>query len=278
MNEIFHIISLFYPQIIIGCVLGVFLSILGILLVLRNLTFFGLTLSQAVSFSVALSLFLDWQSDFAPMVFSCILILPIIWAKNLTSLKEDVVLGILFVLFSSFSQILLSLGGNVQNHLLASFFGDILTSQVKLSSWNFLTVCLAFFLYLSFFRRFLFISFDRDHYQIQVGNPLSYDIFFYFILTLAITVTVNLLGSFYSIAHLLIPMFTFYAFSRSLKVLALLSAGFSFLSTLIGFSLSLTGIQVNGTEVYFPTSSLIILFMGTTSFLILLFRRIFLPT
>lgn len=266
--------DLFLPQMVIGSVIGALLSVIGILLVLRNMTFFGVTLSQAVTFSVAFSLFMAWENELAPIVISMILIFPMLLLRKNNSFKEEVILGILFVFFASLSQVLLSLGGNVQNHLLASYFGDILTSQVKLNSLSVWLALFSFILYIALFRRFLFLSFDREEYRIQIGNPILYDTLFYMILSVAVTVAVNLLGSFYSIAHMLIPVFTLLPFVKSTRSLAILCILFSILGTAGGFLLSLTGINYHGEEIYFPTSSLIILFMCVLSFSFILVRSL----
>lgn len=129
-----------------------------------------------------------------------------------------------------------------------------------------------FFLYLSFFRRFLFISFDRDEYKIQVGNPLPFDLLFYIILAASLTVAVNLLGTFYSIAHLLLPVFALLPVIRSLKILTIVCVLFSIFSTCIGFMVSLVGLDRNGEMIYFPTSSSIILVLCFFAFLIHLIR------
>ena len=266
--------GLFLPQIFIGSILGALLSILGILLVLRNMTFFGVTLSQAVSFSVAFSLFMAWENELAPIIMSMLLIIPMVILRKTSAMKEEVILGILFVFFASLSQVLLALGGNVQNHLLASYFGDILTSQVNLNSISVWLALFSLFIYISLFRRFLFLSFDREEYRIQIGNPIFFDIIFYMILSIAVTVAVNLLGSFYSIAHMLIPVFTLLPIVRSTKVLGILCILFSVIGTVGGFLISLTGINYNGEEIYFPTSSIIILFMSFISFLFLSIRAL----
>ncbi len=264
--------ELFLPQLIIGSIIGALLSVIGILLVLRNMTFFGVTLSQGVSFSVAFSLFMSWENEIAPILLSMLLIFPMLLLKKNSMIKEEVILGILFVFFASLSQVLLALGGNVQNHLLASYFGDILTSQVKLNSISVWLAVLSFFVYLSLFRRFLFLSFDKEEYRIQIGNSILYEIIFYSILCIAVTVAVNLLGSFYSIAHMLIPVFTLLPFVRSTKSLALFCILFSLFGSIGGFLLSLTGIKYHGEDIYFPTSSLIILFMCFLSFVTLLIK------
>ncbi|XDD43825.1 metal ABC transporter permease [Leptospira sp. WS60.C2] len=264
--------NLFLPQIVLGSLVGALLAVLGILIVLRGMTFFGVTLSQAVTFSVALSLFMEWPGEIVPILFSCILVFPLLYVRKLPGIKEEVILGILFVFFSAASQFMLALGGNVQNHLMAAFFGDILISQVRADSIGIYVAGFFFFLYLSFFRRFLFISFDRDEYKIQVGNPLPFDLLFYIILAASLTVAVNLLGTFYSIAHLLLPVFALLPIIHSLRILTIVCALFSIVSTCLGFILSLVGLERNGEIIYFPTSSSIILVLCFFAFVIHIFR------
>lgn len=274
MTNLIQSWDLFLPQILLGSILGAVLSVMGILIVLRKLSFFGVTLSQAVSFSVAICLFFGWNGELVPIFISSLLIFPLLTIKRSTSIREDVVLGILFVFFSSASQFLLSLGGNVQTHILASYFGDILTSQVRLNSPYLVVIIFCLVIFLSFFRRFLYISFDADQYRIQVGRSFFYDFLFFFILVATLTVAVNLLGTFYSISHLLVPVFALLPFVRSLRILAIAVTLFSVIGTWIGFFLSLVGLKIGGEVIYFPTSSTIVLVLILMAVLTLFIKKL----
>lgn len=231
--------ELFLPQLILGSLSGALLSLLGILIVLRRMTFFGLTLSQGVSFAVAVCLFLQWKGEVWTILFSLALTIPLVLIKNRIKNSEEVVLGIFFLFFSAISQFLLALGGNVQNHLMSSYFGDILTSQVKLNSFGVYASLGSLVLYGFFFSRFLFISFDPDQYRIQKGNPLFYDLLYYAILAISITVAVNLFGSFFSMSHMIIPIFSLLPWITSFRWLAVGCIFFSIFGTLLGFYFSL---------------------------------------
>ncbi|NUM42210.1 MAG: metal ABC transporter permease, partial [Leptospiraceae bacterium] len=235
-----HLQSLkfFLPQLTLGIILGAVISFLGVIIVLRKMAFFGVTLSQIVSSSVAISLFLDLRSDFLIIFLSSVFLVPLL----LFSRKEaylDSKLGIIFVSFTAFSQLLLSLGGNVKNHLMSAYFGDILTSQVKIFSTTFTIVILCFIWFVIFYEKILFFSFDENEFRIRKLSVNFTEISFYLILTIAISVSVNLLGSFYSIAHLLIPVFTALSFARSMRFLFVFSGIFSIFATFSGFFLSL---------------------------------------
>lgn len=274
MQEILTSIEFFLPQIIIGTVLGIVLSFLGVILVLRNMAFFGVTLSQVVTSSVALSLFFGFQEDYVPILFSTIFMVSLLLIKQDESRPADTMLGIVFVTFSAFSQFLLSLGGNVKNHLMSAYFGDILTSQVKLNSPGFIMVIISLVLFFIYYKKILFLSFDRDEFSVRKLGTTQVDFIYYLITTISLSVSVNLLGSFYSIAHLLIPVYVGLIFARSMGFLFIFSGIFSILSTITGFVLSLKGVTIREETIYFPTSSTIVVFMAIIAFAILLSYRL----
>jgi ABC-type Mn2+/Zn2+ transport system permease subunit len=274
MTDLTSTWELFFPQLILGSLSGALLSLLGILIVLRRMTFFGLTLSQGVSFSVAVCLFLQWTGEGWTILLSLLFTIPLVLVRNKVKNSEEVVLGIFFLFFSAVSQFLLALGGNVQNHLMASYFGDILTSQVKLNSLGVYASVFALFLYGFFFQRFLFISFDPEQYKIQKGNPLFFDLLYYAILAVAITVAVNLFGSFFSMSHMIIPVFTLLPWFSSIKKLAIAVVILSVFGTLLGFYFSLFGFRWRGEEIFFPTSSTIILVLCFCSLMLFGLRKI----
>ena len=268
MSEITSTIQFFLPQIILGTVIGGFLACLGVIIVLRKMAFFGVTLSQVVSSSVAVSLFLEIQGDIFILLLSCLFLIPLVMIYKTNDSSGDTILGIVFVSFTAFSQLLL------KNHLMAAYFGDILTSQVKLNFTLLTILGLSILLFIIMYRRILFLSFDENEFVVRKLSPKLTEISFYLIMTVAISISVNLLGSFYSIAHLLIPVYTALFFARSMRFLFIFSIIFSGLSTLIGFVISLKGFQYNTEVVYLPTSSAIVVLMSLISFGVLVYKKL----
>ncbi|MBP7281515.1 MAG: metal ABC transporter permease [Leptospiraceae bacterium] len=274
MSEILTTFQFFLPQVILGTVLGGLISCLGVIIVLRRMAFFGVTLSQVVSSSVAVSLFLGIQGDIFVLLLSCVFLIPLIMLYKTNDSSGDTILGIVFVSFTAFSQLLLNLGGNVKNHLMAAYFGDILTSQVKLNSTLIILLVVCILLFILFYKRILFLSFDENEFIVRKLSPKLTEISFYFIMTIAISISVNLLGSFYSIAHLLIPVYTALFFARSMRFLFLFSILFSVISTLVGFAISLKPFSYGHEIIYLPTSSAIVVLMSLIGFGVLLYKKI----
>jgi ABC-type Mn2+/Zn2+ transport system permease subunit len=253
-------IEFFLPQILLGIILGGLTSLLGVILVLKKKAFFGVTVSQVISSSVALGLFLGLKNEYLTLGITILILIPMIYLLKLED-SDDTILGIVFVGFTAFTQLLLNMGGNVKNHIMAAYFGDILTSSVKFKIEIISILVLAFSVFAFIYKKMLFLSFDRDEYITRYGNPLKLELLFYVSIITVISITVNLLGSFYSIAHLLIPCFVGLQFARSMKFLLIFSFFFSIFSTGIGFILSLIEINFQNESIFLPTSSTIIFFM-----------------
>ena len=262
-------IKLFYPQILLGSFVGILLSCIGVSIVLRRMAFSGLTLSQAVSLSVAVSMFFNWQGNISIVLFSSILFIPVLVLYRNRDTGKDTLLGILFVCFAALSQILMSFGGNVQNHLLSAYFGDILTSSAVFNPSSIVILVLALLLFVIMYKRVLFLSFDEDEFRVKGFSPILTELIFYFSAIIILSVSVNLLGSFYTVAHLLIPVYTALFFARSMRFIFIFGVIFSFISTFSGFSISLIPLKYQGNEIFLPTSSIIIGFMTLLAFVII---------
>ncbi|MCB1141827.1 MAG: metal ABC transporter permease [Leptospiraceae bacterium] len=267
MQNLITSIDLFLPQILLGSLLGLVLTSLGVIMVLRNMSFFGITLSQVASTSLAFTLFLGIENEFAIIALSSAIIIPIGYLSGFKD-KTDILLGIIFVSFGALSQLLVTLGGNVQNHLLQSYFGDILTSQVSFHSYSVYLVIFSFLMYIILYKKILFYSFDQSEY-ITRKNMKYIDLFFLLIITISLSVSVRLLGSFYSAAQLLIPAFTCITVFRSMRMVFIFAGLLSLLSTILGFLISLVGTNYRGEEIYFPTSSTIVVLLSLLSAFVL---------
>jgi ABC-type Mn2+/Zn2+ transport system permease subunit len=271
MENLYSSLELFLPQIMIGVLLGGVLSTLGVIIVLRNLSFFGVTISGVSATSLALCLSIGIQNEIWILLLSSLIIIPISFYSAKKE-KSDIFLGIVFVSSGSLSQLLITLGGNVQNHLLQSYFGDILTSQIELDSPGIYLIILCILSFTLFYRKILFYSFDKNEYLSKYSSTIV-DLIFFTIITIVISYSVRILGSFYSVAQLLIPAFTSLILFKSLGSVFLFSIFFSIIGTILGFLISLNGFVYHNELIYFPTSSLVVVFLTMFSIILILCKK-----
>lgn len=264
-------LAFYGPQILTGSILGLLTALLGVFVILRRMIFSGVALAQAASAAVVGTLLLQLHSEPIVFLLTTILFVPFYVLQHRTDRHPDAVLAGALVFFSALSQILLALGGNAQNHLITAFFGNILTMPEN--EWKHLGLPAAggTVLILFLYRPLLSVSFDRSYAKTSGLRPALIEGPFYLLLIGCLTTAIYLMGSFYTMAHLIIPGLVGLAFARSMGSAFVIAAIISLFATLAGFSLSLIPIEVAGQALNLPTSSTIILVLS--AFLPLLLLR-----
>lgn len=262
---------LFYlPQILIGSIVGMFSAWIGVFVLLRKSIFMGITLSQAITVSVIISFLLEFHSEIIVHLISILIFLPVYFLYYKVEFKEAI-LASGFVFYAGLGQILTSIGANVQNHIVVAYFGNILLIPEK--EWvhilfPLLIVCI---LIIIFYKKILAISFDLTFSKIIKMNVYFVEIIYFLILTAILSMSIFFMGSFYSIAHMVIPSLIGLTLAKNLRFAFFIALSISFFSTLFGFIASLIPISINDKSLNLPTSSTIILVLSL--FLILLIKR-----
>jgi len=259
--ELWSSLEFFWPQILLGSSFGILLSLIGALLVLRRQIFFGITLSQGVSLAVAISLYFGYDSPLFVPLLSLLILLPLVVFKKSRNKDDEAFLATLFLAFTALSQFLLNLGGNVTNHLMAAYFGDILTSPVSWDMQFFIPFLFALFAYSVLHNRFLSYSFDQDFSIVRGNNPIQLELMYFGLLIIFLSFSIHMFGSYFSMSQLVIPCFALLPWARSIKILYVGTGLISFLATILGFLLSFQSFPWGQEELHLPTTSTIILLL-----------------
>lgn len=266
-------LSFYAPQIITGSIIGVLTAVVGVFVILRRMIFAGIALSQAASAAVVLTLLLEMHSEPAVFALTIAVFLPFYLLQHRSERLPDAVLAGSLVFFSALSQILLALGAGAQNHLITAFFGNILTMPEHEWQHLWFPVLISGTAFAYLYRPLLSVSFDRTYARTSGLNPWAIEVPFFLLLIACLTTAIYLMGSFYSVAHLIIPGLVGLSFARSMRTAFILAVAISLFSTLAGFSLSLVPLNINGQTLNLPTSSTVILVLSAFLPLLLLRRE-----
>ncbi len=263
-------IFFYLPQLLMGMAVGLATSILGVFVTLRKTIFLGITLSQAITVSVIISFLLDLHYEAFVHILSIIIFLPLYWLHTKVQFKESLLAGG-FVFYTATGQILSSIGANIQNHIIVAYFGNILF--ISSDEWMHIIFPLlsVVVLLLVFYKKIIAVSYDKDYAKIIKLPVFLTEIIYFIILSAVLTISIYFMGSFYTIAHMVIPALVGLQFARSMYSCFILSGIISILSTFSGFIISLIKIEIQGVSLQLPTSSTIVLVMAF--FMILLFFK-----
>jgi len=264
-------------QLLGGALLGGLCAALGVFVLLKRMSVFGLTLSQASSAAAALTLILfpgksPIKTDLIPLLLTVILMLPFLYAqlKNPSRLSAILISGMVF--FAALSQILLSLGGEARLHLLRSFFGNILTTDLQEILHMLPIALIVILLYIYFYRDFIAVAFDSDHARLTGISALRTDLVFFLMLSYVLLESVKLMGSFYTLTQLIVPPLFALALYRRVSRVILAAILYAVVMTAGGFALSLQPLKIGEKALNLPTSSVIILLMCAGLLVAFLYR------
>jgi len=260
-----------YPFMQRAIVAGIFsaglLGWLGAFITTRKMSFLGDGIAHASLAGVAIALLFGWAPIPVTVLFAILVAVLIYFLENHAGISSDSAIGIIFTTGMALGIIILNFYQGYQPELVSYLFGNILT----ISQSNLLTIIvfsLIIFLFLFFnYRKMTFITFDRNGAYLSGISLWKQDLLLYIFSSIAIVLSVKLVGIVLVSALLIIPSSISRTFSKSFRSFV----GFSFLSSII---LVFFGLIIS----YFlnlPSGATIIIFSAIIFALISLLRKVF---
>ncbi|MBE5904540.1 MAG: metal ABC transporter permease [Pseudobutyrivibrio sp.] len=242
--------------LIVGTLIALCSSLLGVILVLKRFSYIGDGLSHVAFGALAIATVLNFTNRMIIIlpitVLTAILILK---NGNNSKVKGDAVIAMLSVGALAFGYLLMNLfpaSGNVSGDVCSTLFGS--TSLLTLTSsevWvsgilSILVVVTFIFLY----NRIFAVTFDEDFAR-AVGTKVSvYNLLIATITAVIIVLAMNLVGSLLISALIIFPALSAMSILKSFKAVTIFSAIISVTCALIGFLVSiLQGTPVGSTIV-----------------------------
>ncbi len=245
---------LFYP-LLSGLFLSISFALIGVVVVLKRMSFIGAGLSHAAFAGVSLSLFFSLPYYIGTFAYNLLSSLIISRFKEIKS--EDSIIGVIFSFSMALAIGLLYIGG-VTTSITQILFGDILTvtsTDAILSFLSLIAVALTFYKY---GKHILYFAFDEEYLASKGYDTDKIYLFLLIIISLLITTAIKIIGILLVSAFLVIPPLSSVIISNNTKQLILYSIAFSSLSVIIGILLSLF-IDVPSSALIVFASSLIFL-------------------
>lgn len=242
--------------LIVGTLIALCSSLLGVILVLKRFSYIGDGLSHVAFGALAIATVLNFTNRMIIILPITILTAILILKNgNNSKVKGDAVIAMLSVGALAFGYLLMNLfpaSGNVSGDVCSTLFGStslltLTSSEVWLSGILSILVVVAFiFLY----NRIFAVTFDEDFAR-AVGTKVSvYNLLIATITAVIIVLAMNLVGSLLISALIIFPALSAMSILKSFKAVTIFSAIISVTCALIGFLVSiLQGTPVGSTIV-----------------------------
>ncbi|MGQ9474101.1 MAG: metal ABC transporter permease [Candidatus Caldatribacteriaceae bacterium] len=217
-----------------GVMVGTICALLGVFVVLKNLSFVSAGISHAAFGGIALGYLLGAEIIVTTLLFCLLTGLSITFLVRKSNLKEDTIVGILYASTMALGIFLLSFSRGYTVDLFGYLFGSILA----VSKTDLLVTALALLgttvILLLFFKEFTIVTLDQETAQ-ATGIPA--EAFNYLLTTLiamVIVVSIRIVGMILVSALLVIPAATALRFSHRLQRVIFLAACLGVISCLLG--------------------------------------------
>lgn len=229
-------------SLVAGIIVGTLMAFLGVVVVLRHISFFSDAIGHSALTGIALGLLLDINPYLAAFVFSLAVAVSITLVRLKSHLALDTLLGVFFSAAVALGVILVQQTPGYQADLLSFLFGDILTiSNMDVALAAGLSVITLITLLLAG-KAFISITFEPTLAKAE-GVPVErHELILMILLASTIALGIKLVGVILVTALLIIPAASAQNIARSLSSMFSISVLFSLISVIIGMLLS---IQVN---------------------------------
>jgi zinc transport system permease protein len=219
--------------------LGPLCALLGVFVIARRMAFFSDTISHAALTGVALGFWFGLSDPTWPMIFVSLLVaFLIMWLRENTELLTDAIMALLLSSSVAVGVIIISLLKGFRGELHSYLFGDILfigPQEVWLSAALLAVVSAALVTKLT---PVALLTAHEDIAQVCGVRVRGMNYVFVLVLTLAVALSIRLLGIILVTALIVIPPAAARSVSRNLRQQIVLSVLFGFLGSVGGTLLS----------------------------------------
>lgn len=238
-----------YPFVVYALIVGVLIalcsSLLGVILVLKRFSFIGDGLSHVAFSLITVASVLNLTNDML-LVLPCTIICAVFLLKSgkNTKVKGDAMIAMLSVSSLAFGYLIMnvfSTSSNLSGDVCTTLFGS--TSILTLSHYDVL-MCIALsvvvvLFFILFYNKIFAVTFDEDFSKAVGVNANRYNLMIAIIIAVIIVLAMNLVGSLLISALIIFPALCAMRLFKSFKAVTLCSAFISVFCALFGIIISI---------------------------------------
>ncbi|MGH9991911.1 MAG: metal ABC transporter permease [Nitrososphaera sp.] len=224
--------------LIAGAAVAITASVIGLFLVLRRNSLFGDALSHVAFGGIAVGLVANVYPLWTALLFSVLGALGVTKLRQSTKIPADATVAILLSSGLAFGILLVSLSEVPTVDLFSFLFGSILLVSVAdtLTILSMSGAILAIVIVL--YRQLMYITFDEEQAKVSGLQITRLNYLFVFLASVAVVVSMRLVGILLVSALIVIPNVTALLFGKGFKKTALISVSISVFSVMVGIAVS----------------------------------------
>ena len=224
--------------LIAGIAISISCSLIGLFLILKRFSLFGDAMSHVAFGGIALGLFLKSNPIWVSLIVSIIGALAIIKLNSSKRIYSDSSISVLLSLGLAMGLVLISLSGGFSIDITSYLFGSILLVNIEetLSTITLSVIVIAFVTL--YYKKLIYLVFNEEQALVNGINTVVLNILFITLATIAIVMSIRLIGVLMVSSLLIIPNVSSLLLGYGFKKTILFSVCFSLTSVILGIILA----------------------------------------
>ncbi|MFH1354375.1 MAG: metal ABC transporter permease [bacterium] len=228
----------FQRALIIGLLLAALMAVLGVIIVLRRMSFFSDAIGHAALTGIAIGLLLQFNPFISALIYTMFVAVAISGIRLKSRLSLDSLLGVFFAASVALGVIIVQFTPGYQANLISFLFGDILTVGSFDVILTIIVVAAGAITMLLAGKTFITIAFDPSLAKAEGTAINLYELVFLLVLAAVIALSIKFIGVILVTAMLIIPAASAHNIARTLTDMFVISVSISLISVIIGMLLS----------------------------------------
>jgi len=224
--------------LISGIAISISCSLIGLFLILKRFSLFGDAMSHVAFGGIALGLFLKSNPIWVSLIVSIIGALAIIKLNSSKRIYSDSSISVLLSLGLAMGLVLISLSGGFSIDITSYLFGSILLVNIEETVSTVLLSVIVIAFVILYYKKLIYLVFNEEQALVNGINTVVLNILFITLATIAIVMSIRLIGVLMVSSLLIIPNVSSLLLGYGFKKTILFSICFSLISVILGIILA----------------------------------------
>lgn len=221
-----------------GIVVSIITAIIGTLVVVNKMVFLSGGIAHSAYGGIGLSIYFGLPMLLSTSLFCIAVTILIALASYKNRENLDIMIGLTWSVGMSFGIILADLTPGYQSDLMSYLFGSLLAVNTNDVYYMVSLLFIILLIVSIFYRDILAVSYDREYANLRGVKTKFFYTLILVLSSLAIVISIKVVGLILVIALLTIPIYISSFFSKNLLSMMIISAVLSILFTIIGLAIS----------------------------------------
>ncbi len=238
MNNVSMLLENFPHAVAGGFIIAAACSILGVFVILKRVVFIGVALSQVAAAGVAVSFVMAIHPYIGAALLTLVTVILLSYPFESHRISRDAILGIIFVVASALSILIVSKSGFGLHEVQALLYGDLIFTTPH-DLIVIISVLIPVVLYLLMFLRPTVYTFiDREAAKVLKVKTSLWEFLFFVALGLTVSVSSRTAGALLVFCYLVVASSAGLMLSRRLGLVLIISTIAAFIATFTGMYLA----------------------------------------